>query len=197
MTIDRVHDLQSAFRKLVSAHSRPGTVVDLGPEVRKIGLDMGIPAQFLLLALTLLDGETTFAVVSEDAESQERAISRLTYATRAAPETASFVFVPDGELDANGVLEACSEGTLLDPHLGATVIIGAGDILDTGELTLRGPGIRESSTCTVVRDGPWLAGRNAKNREYPLGVDVIFVTAAGMAVAFPRTTVISETAGGK
>lgn len=196
MTLDRVHDLQSAFRKLVSAHARPGTIVDLGPETRKIGDETGLPPEFLLLALTLLDGETTFAVRSAGYENRERAISRLTSAPRGSLESAAFVLVPDADTDANPVFDACSPGTLLDPHLGATVIIGAREISPTRALVLTGPGIRDSAGCAIVRDGAWLPGRNRKNREYPLGVDVIFVTAEGKAVAFPRTTVITESEGG-
>ncbi len=202
MTIDRVHDLQSAFRKLISAHARPGTIVNLGPEAGKIGDDAGFAPEFLLIALTLLDGETAFAVSSGDPDAFATAVSALTYAPRGTVETAAFVFVPDADADTNAVIGSCSPGTLLDPHLGSTVILGARDILGAGDvhdaesLSLRGPGIRGSAECAVVRGGEWLAGRNAKNAEYPLGVDVIFVTPAGKAVAFPRTTIITEKRGG-
>jgi alpha-D-ribose 1-methylphosphonate 5-triphosphate synthase subunit PhnH len=38
----------------------------------------------------------------------------------------------------------------------------------------------------------WIAARAAKNREYPLGVDMIFVDPEGRVAALPRTTGVAE-----
>ena len=66
-------------------------------------------------------------------------------------------------------------GTLVDPHLGATIVVEARSLSEDGCLLLSGPGIESSARLSVGMEGGWVAARAAKNVEFPLGVDLIFV----------------------
>jgi len=190
MKLDYVHDLQSAFRKTLTAFSFPGTIVDLSEELSRVEKELGVSSP-LLLALMLLDGETGFAVYAADGEKQEQSISRLTLSKATSPDQAEFIFFPDPLLDASIIIERCREGTLSDPQLGATLILRTSAIYESGPLILTGPGIERETTINIERTGEWLEARQQKNREFPLGVDLIFITDDGSLTAIPRTTRIA------
>ena len=139
----------------------------------------------------LLDGETSFAIYAADGGRQEQSVSRLTLSKSASLDQADFIFFPDPSLDASIVIERCREGTLEDPQLGATLIFRASAIESGGPLILTGPGIERETAIGIERAGDWLEARRQKNREYPLGVDAIFITDDGRLAAIPRTTKIA------
>ena len=86
-------------------------------------------------------------------------------------------------------------GTLADPHLGATVLVGTGD-LDLGvPYQLSGPGIDGTTVRHLPAGDLWRFSRERTNAEFPLGVDLVFFDLKGQATALPRTTRI--TAGGE
>jgi len=190
MKLDYVHDLQSAFRKTVTAFSFPGMIVDLSAELSRVEKELGFPPPLLLLALMLLDGETTFAVYASDGSRQEQSVSRLTLSKAADSAQADFIFFPDSSLDASLIIERSREGSLSDPHLGATLIFRTTELSEGDSLVLTGPGIEHEKIIRIGRDGDWLEARQQKNREYPLGVDLIFITDDGLLTAIPRTTKI-------
>jgi alpha-D-ribose 1-methylphosphonate 5-triphosphate synthase subunit PhnH len=103
---------------------------------------------------------------------------------------AAFIVLPrfdDAALTA--LIEAAQAGTLMDPHRGATVLVGVDD-LDAGTAArLAGPGI-ESSIDRVLPAGQWRAARNGKVKEFPLGIDLVWFDKRHRAVALPRTTVL-------
>jgi alpha-D-ribose 1-methylphosphonate 5-triphosphate synthase subunit PhnH len=83
-------------------------------------------------------------------------------------------------------------GTFLDPHRGATVVLEAGRLEEAGPLRLEGPGIDGSRTLGVGMESGWVDERARRNAEYPLGLDLYLVDAAGRLVGLPRTTRIAE-----
>jgi alpha-D-ribose 1-methylphosphonate 5-triphosphate synthase subunit PhnH len=190
MMFDAVHDIQRASRKMVKALSFPGTLENLLPEAEKLDGDLPVTQVLLLLAMTLLDGEVTFAVESEQKATQEELISRLTYSRAVAAENADFVFVPDADFPSAAVIGKLREGDLVDPHRGATLILGAASLDNGNGLVLSGPGIRDTEKLAVTREPSWVEARNRKNREYPMGVDLFLVTDGGQLAALPRTTKI-------
>ena len=123
MKLDRVHDLQDVFRKMVTAHSFPGRILSLESVMSGIDKDLPLPAHLCVIALTLLDAETGFAVVSARSDEQVRLISQLTYARPAPLADADFLFAKSGDEYVLSALDAAKEGTLEDPHKGATVIM--------------------------------------------------------------------------
>ena len=190
MRLDPVHDLQKAFRKILAATASPGTIVELAPEAELLDLELPINKGILLVALALLDTETGFYA---EAAAPAEAISQMTYAKAARADEADFVFV----LGTKGAAEAIAlakPGTLIDPHLGATIIVEVGSLDEGGTLVLSGPGIESARRLGVGPDRGWIAARAAKNIEFPLGVDLLLVDSRFRLAALPRTTLIREEA---
>jgi alpha-D-ribose 1-methylphosphonate 5-triphosphate synthase subunit PhnH len=193
MRLDAVHDLQKVFRKILSATASPGAIVDLEREAELLDLDLPLNKGILLVALALLDAETSFNVASRDSAAQEKAISQMTYAKPAYPGEADFVFVI-GMAGAAEAIACARTGSLVDPHLGATLVVEAESLDEGGGLVLSGPGIESTARLKVGLDPLWIAARAAKNVEFPLGVDLLLVDLRFRLAALPRTTLIREEA---
>jgi alpha-D-ribose 1-methylphosphonate 5-triphosphate synthase subunit PhnH len=211
MKLDPVHDVQKAFRKILEAMASPGSVVDLAAEAELLDLELPVNRGILIVALALLDAETSFCVVSGNAsastDAQAGAISHLTYAKIASPADADFIFVLGpascsssagttiGETPgagAAGAIAAANPGTLVDPHLGATIVVEVAAVTEEGPLRLSGPGIASEARLGVGADPAWMEARRLKNAEFPLGVDILFVDGHSRLAALPRTTVMTE-----
>ncbi|WP_199617694.1 phosphonate C-P lyase system protein PhnH [Paenibacillus alkalitolerans] len=194
MQLDMVHDTQMAYRKLVDSMSRPGTVSRLGEQANNIGMDTCCFGATVLLAMVLLDTEVTFKIVSQREEETARLFNRLTYAREAEAAHADYIFVlRDAKPEQlEQALRAAKTGDLVNPHMSATFIVEAETITNDDDLVLTGPGIKEANGLLVVRDGSWLELRNAKNGEFPMGIDMIFVDRDSQAVCLPRTTQIRK-----
>ena len=187
MRLDFVHDLQKVFRKILAAIAGPGSIVDLCAEADLFDLETGMNKGILLVALTLLDTETSFAVSASDPGPKGKAISQLCYSKVVDLELADFVFVLEGG-DAAAAIAGARPGSLIDPHLGATLIIEVPSLGVGKELILSGPGIESSAGLDVGMGTQWLAARSAKNVECPLGVDLLLVDRNFHLAALPRTT---------
>jgi alpha-D-ribose 1-methylphosphonate 5-triphosphate synthase subunit PhnH len=199
MRLDPVHDLQKVFRKLLAAQASPGTIAELSREAELLDLELPINKGVLLLALALLDAETSFCVSSSDSAALGDVISHLTYARRAGPGESDFVFVLGGK-DVARSIRLAREGTLVDPHLGSTLVIEVARLSGEGELILAGPGIETKARLGMGAgrgadlDPGWLEARSAKNAEFPLGVDLLFVDEDFRLAALPRTTLVRRDA---
>jgi alpha-D-ribose 1-methylphosphonate 5-triphosphate synthase subunit PhnH len=188
MQFDFVQDTQRLFRKILTATSFPGRVVDLGPEAAKIETGSAVNNALLGCAIVLLDAEATFCTWPRDAQEHERLISQLTYGRAAAPEAAQFQFVLAGSGAADDALRAASVGTLEEPHRGATLFLEVEELRQEGTLSIEGPGVKDSVRIGVEGLGPdWVALRAERCSEYPLGLDLYLVDGAGRLVGLPRT----------
>jgi alpha-D-ribose 1-methylphosphonate 5-triphosphate synthase subunit PhnH len=194
LTLDPVHDLQAVFRELMAAMAAPGSVRDIGSLAAKIDFEASIPRPMLAVAMALLDAETVFCVRSGSGDGREASLSRLTSARRAPIEDSDFVFVMGDGAEVALAVASARAGTLVDPHLGATLIVSAASVGEGERLSLSGPGIESRAALRIGLGAEWIAARDARNREYPLGVDMIFVDGDGRLAALPRTTVAA--AGG-
>lgn len=194
MKMDLVHDLQSAYRKVLFSMSRPGIVSNLELEAAKVDLDAPCYPGTLLLALMLLDTEVSFKVVSPQEASLTRLLSQLTYARVIKCQEADFIFIladADGQ-NLEDALGAAKPGILTDPHCSATVIVEADKIASGQRLALSGPGIENEHLVEIKAAGQWLKKREEQIKEYPLGIDMIFLDAGGQVICIPRTTTIEE-----
>ncbi|MDT8296906.1 MAG: phosphonate C-P lyase system protein PhnH, partial [Spirochaetaceae bacterium] len=101
------------------------------------------------------------------------------------------------------------EGTLENPHLGATIIMelasfhsnddsnqvpfsAADGAADSAEWILSGPGIPGEKRLWTSGKSHWMERRNSRNSEYPLGLDLVLIHSDGYAAALPRTTRINR-----
>ena len=189
MKFDFVHDTQRLFRKILTATSFPGRVVDLGPEAGKIETGAAVNNALLGCAIALLDAEATFCAWPREAREHERLISQLTYGRSVAPEDAEFQFVLADGGSASDALRGAFIGTLEEPHRGATLFLEVEELRIEGPLLMEGPGIKGVTRIGVEGlDATWLAARAERCAEYPLGLDLYLVDHAGRLVGIPRTT---------
>lgn len=193
LSFDRVHDIQTAYRKVLDTLSRPGETVELDEEARKAeGLLPGCLPCTAVLVLMLLDTEVTFKVVSDREAEVTAWFNRLTYARAVDAAQADYIFVlHDARAgDFEQVLLAAKRGTLEDPHQSATLIVEAASVSEGLALRLTGPGIAEENAARIGVPGNWIEWRARSNSEYPMGVDFIFVDAQHRLIGLPRTTQI-------
>ncbi len=191
---DPVYSSQRLFRQLLDCMARPGKIAELR------GFEGG-PRDFLYvgaLALTLLDGETTFAAPEPGWEEFVSFCKFYTGSRLVAPEQADFVFI-SGVQPVPELRQVC-RGNLLFPDQGATVIccvnaIYPGAFQPAGEgivLRLRGPGVpgeQELTVAGLAREN--LACLEELNSEFPLGVDTILVSLQGQLACIPRSSTMT------
>ena len=181
---------QSAFRAVLDAMSRPGTVGQVEPH------DQGEHFAAALTVLeSLLDHEVTFAVLPE-APIASDPLLRYTGSRVAAPEQADFLLC-HGPGIAEG-LRAAKVGDLEYPDRSGTIVA----LVDTiGKLThqserlrLSGPGIRDFQDIDVA--GFTSAHQTLfarRNVGAPIGIDAILVAPDGRFICLPRYTRIEGT----
>lgn len=211
--IDMVHDVQRAYRSLVLLMAHPGQVRFLGDRDlarRDHGLDSDISTSELLLGAMVLDTLSSVSFHFTNG-SKGRLLSQLTGVVEKPASDADFVWLeeaPNQNPLPESILAQMRNGTLVDPQLGATALINlercfpdpqqsrAGGSLK--RLTLSGPGINGSTSLEWPGDLWWLEVRNQLCREFPLGIDMIFLDPEGRCVALPRSTRVraEEAAGG-
>lgn len=200
-----VHLMQQAYRLLVHATSFPGSVIDLAPLFDERHDSESAPATAMLLARTLLDAEVTFSCSTDFDELSPLEIAHVTYARPASSESARFLIVCHQDAAAQDArlcdaIDRANAGTLPDPHFGATVIgllpsiaKDAGEIPvdDRVALTLSGPGIDGSRELFTTAPTEWIERRAERNREFPLGIDLLLFARTGQLISLPRTTQIA------
>jgi alpha-D-ribose 1-methylphosphonate 5-triphosphate synthase subunit PhnH len=177
---------QSAFRALLEAMARPGTVGRVDPHPG--GGPFAAP---LALLESLLDHEVTFAVVP-DADAAREPLLRYTGSRASPPERADYLLCHGADGIAAG-LRAAKDGELEYPDRSGTLValvesVGAGDVL-----WLAGPGVR---TTVDVRVGGFTAEHRQlfaeRNASVPTGVDLVLIDADGRFTCLPRYTRIQE-----
>ncbi|MEH7179205.1 phosphonate C-P lyase system protein PhnH [Neobacillus vireti] len=195
MKLDIVHDLQSVYRKMVDSTSRPGLISDLRKEAALVEEEdiKGSSASVLLLALTLFDQEVSFKVFSTQEDTASKTINQLTYAKPAETKNADYLLIlqdaEKGSLE-EAIINAKS-GTLKNPHISATIIVEVDSVTSGEALLLKGPGIQKHESVYLDIKENWVESRQEKNKEYPLGIDLIFVDQNHQLLSLPRTTQIT------
>lgn len=193
MPFDTVHDIQQGYRRIVFANSFPGRVVSLSDLAERIEPHPPFNPLVLLLALTLLDGETTFAVCSQQSGRDERIIGQRTFAKVRPVDQAAFLFSIGPEAYDPELVRNARIGTLVDPHLGATLIIEVDSLgVSAGSgVQIHGPGIDGHAVAYLGSNPWWLPLRNERVGEFPLGIDLYLIDPTGGFVALPRSTRIA------
>lgn len=196
---DPVFDSQRVFRTVLDALSHPGTICN-------IASDNASPAPLMpataALCLALLDFESRVWLQPEARDSTaDSALHRYLRFHCGCPiaadsRSAHFAIVHDAE--ALPSLNTFHPGDAVFPDRSTTVIIQVSKLVSdaTGQntVTLRGPGIRDTSSfaCAGLPLRFWQEWReNAE--QFPLGVDVILVDGKRM-VGLPRTVQVETPA---
>jgi alpha-D-ribose 1-methylphosphonate 5-triphosphate synthase subunit PhnH len=186
---DQVLMSQQIYRLLLDAMARPGKIAAL-PEL-ELDPPAGLFRPLAGLALTLLDQETTFAVLPER-PPWSNYLGLNTGSRSAELAKAEFVILDGG--DDLPQLSAVNRGNLLFPDQGATLMIMVSAIGLAGGgigLTLQGPGGHGERRLFLNGLCPGNLERIQElNREFPLGVDLVITDRHGALVCIPRSNTI-------
>ena len=176
-----------AFRPILDAMASPGRILPFSPA---LSAPPGLSPEAAAVALTLCDFQTAIWL---EAELRTPAIEHYLRFHAGAPLTqietdAAYVFadarfgVPD--------LSQFSNGTHEYPDRSATLVIQAEQLRSDLGVTLRGPGIQSEHRLGIAALGAeFWQQMIASRHDFPLGIDVIFVS-PGTIAALPRSTQI-------
>ena len=178
---DHAVNSASAFRQVMEAMARPGTIRTItGAEPPK----PLFPATGAVL-LTLCDPDTPVYLAGQmDCDVVRAWLAFHTGAPVVGPSTCMFAV---GGWDDLIPLEAYPIGTSQYPDRSATLIVQSELLQQTGAV-LSGPGIKEASSLSLPETEAFQ--RNAEH--FPLGLDFIF-TCCDRVAALPRTTIVTQT----
>jgi len=182
---DPVADCQRAFRAVLDAMARPGTVVafDGPPEAPE-----GISGTAAGLLLTLCDAATPVWLDRRLAAGAVPSYLRFHTGAPLCDQPADAVFALAARMAPALPLDVLPCGTPDYPDRSATVIVEV-DGFGRGEgARLTGPGIETETAFSAVGlpDGFWSAMQGNAMR-FPLGIDVI-LAGPGAVAALPRST---------
>ena len=174
------HDSARGFRTILSAMSRPGSVLDLAQAAGPAP----ISAAAATVLLVLCDRTTPlYLAPSHDSPELRDWIAFHCAAPLVAAPEASFAL---GCWPALQPLDRFAIGTPEYPDRAATLIVDGHDFDAppiTPPATLSGPGIRDEAQLAL----PDTAAFAANHARFPLGWDAIF-TAGSRIAALPRST---------
>ncbi|NHT74670.1 phosphonate C-P lyase system protein PhnH [Rhizobiaceae bacterium CRRU44] len=178
---------QRAFRALMDAFARPGSVADLS-DLAVPPAPMSPAAGAILLSLADADTPVFFETDMLDAKAWVGFHTGAT-ATTDAP-SARFVHLADNS-DCTG-WSRFAVGTAEYPDRSATLLLPVADLRGGQHLTLSGPGIETTTDIGPQGLPACFADFMAANRAgFPLGFDLVLVS-GDEALALPRTTRIQE-----
>lgn len=173
---DPAPDTARAFRAILTAMSRPGTIVQVAGAFAPAPASPAMAAALLVLA----DGTTPVHLAGRhDTPALRQWLAFHTGAATAPRAAATF---GAGDWDALLPLTDWNPGTEDYPDRSATLIVAL-DRLENDGLRLTGPGIETESRLSLPDPAPlhWNAAR------FPLGLDLI-LTCGDRLAALPRTT---------
>ena len=169
----------NAFRSVMEAMARPGTIQDIHGVAPPAPLS---PAMGAVL-LTLCDTETPVYLAGDmDCEAARAWLAFHTGAPFVGPAQCMFAV---GKWDALAPLAVYPIGTSEYPDRSATLIVECSEL--AAGATLTGPGIKDQATLSL----PELEAFQANRTLFPLGLDFIFTCGERLA-ALPRSTEVSR-----
>lgn len=169
-----------AFRAILDALARPGTIVTLTGAMPPAPLSQAAG----LALLTLADGTTPLHLAGDaDCPEVRDWITFHTGAPLVAAEAASFAL---GQWSALAPHRRFAIGTPEYPDRAATLIVEMPALSILGP-RLSGPGIRDHATLSL----PETAAFRANHAQFPLGFDCLF-TAGNRLAALPRSTRVED-----
>lgn len=185
---DPVFEAQRAFRAVMDALARPGTVQDFPVE---LGPPAPLTPELAAIALALADHEAPLWLDAPLAAAAGVA-AFLRFHTGAAivaqPGEAAFALVCDPL--QSPPLETFAQGTQEYPDRSATLVLAVSRLSNQPGLRLAGPGILDQAVLDTGPLPPGFAAQWARNRRlFPRGVDLI-LAGRGCIAALPRTTAL-------
>lgn len=172
-----------AFRSIMEAMARPGTIQDIRGAVPPAPLS---PAAGSAL-LTLCDGDTPIYLAGDADRDDVRAW--LSFHTGAPLTGPSHCMVALGSWGSLAPLSSYPIGTSEYPDRSATLIVECTKLVASGA-TLQGPGIQSEASLSL----PSIRAFQDNHSLFPLGLDFL-LTCENQLAALPRSTEVSAPAG--
>lgn len=197
-----LHRAQRAFRSVLDAFARPGTVHVVEPAANSPARPVALGASLEAVVRLFVDQAVTFCVADAESDATAAYLTGETHARRFPVREADLVVVParaDAQTAEEAVAQAC-RGTLVSPEKGATVLVGCARLAPADEaagecgdepalhvVEVRGPGVADVNRFAVDRVD-WARARDARRDEFPCGIEIVLVDPAGRVVAVPRSS---------
>ncbi|WP_250655944.1 phosphonate C-P lyase system protein PhnH [Alkalimarinus coralli] len=184
---DEVVESQRCFRKIMKAMSEPGQLVSL----EALDTSDNISSASFSVALTLIDQDISVWVSPQ--LSTTAFLENLRFycgcSLVSSPSEADFVFIKLAEWQD---LNSFKQGSEEYPDRFPTLILEAEHLAESGDIELKGPGIKESRQVTVkgLNNGH-LSLIKSNQQNFPMGYDFIF-TCGEQLMALPRTTQVAK-----
>lgn len=172
-------DAAHAFRSVMNAMAKPGTLQPVGGATPPVPLS----AAAGVVLLTLADPETP--VYLAGASDCQAVRDWVAFHTGAALSTAEECVFAVGDWPSLAPLSRYPIGTAEYPDRSATLIVEL-DSLSASGAVLTGPGIREHTALSL----PETAAFQSNALHFPCGIDFIF-TCGDQVAALPRSTQVS------
>ena len=160
------------FKSLMRSLAYPGEIEPIVPV---------FDSYFLGVASSLLYSEVSYFY---EGKEEMDTIKAITNSKTEALEKADYIFCE--KVDAN-VLSQAKCGTFKDPDFSAMVIFTCKDFKGL-HVKLKGAGINGEKTISLPIEASFVTQFNAKNKDFPLGVEVYFLSQKGEIIALSRTT---------
>ena len=175
---------QKQFKKILESLTYPGRPVEFKGYRYYRG---DLSNKIIEFCISLVDGDVSLSILG-DYEESFKEISVRTNVCQAPPDKADYIVVPKTELDklAKTILEA-KRGTYIEPDNSATIIAEVDFGSQGQELTFQGPGIDGEIVTHISNVEDWMYARNKANSDFPMGVDIFFVS-DNKIMALARTT---------
>jgi alpha-D-ribose 1-methylphosphonate 5-triphosphate synthase subunit PhnH len=179
--MDPVHDTQRVFRVVLEALSRPG----MAYAVPVAAADAPRNPWLTSVLLTLLDHETSFAADAD--RGTEEFVRARTNARVGTAATADFVLTDSDSL-VPALIRSLKCGSLAYPDDSATLIVDVLPDADRRSCRVAGPGMYAPHDVHLALMPEQCAALAEVNAQYPCGIDVLLIDAAGDLIGLPRTT---------
>ena len=160
------------FRAMMNALSMPG-------DIKKV--ESLYNSYLLAIANVLLYREVSFFYEGKEDTS---VIEAITNTQQQSIENADYIF--SDVLDEN-LIKKAKKGDFINPDFSGTLIFTCKDIKIT-KAVLSGPGINGKKEVYLPCNKSFIEELMIKNSQYPLGVEVFFITNSGSLLALSRRT---------
>ncbi len=190
---DPVTSTQAAFRAILAATSRPGTVCPIGAEVS--APPPLVPA-IAAIALTLCDQDTPIWLDAPLRASRDVAAwLRFHCGARIVDDPAAGSFALAADARGLPAFECFNLGTADYPDRSTTIVLSVDSFQSGPALVLEGPGIKTRQSLRAAPLPDDIVSRLTVNRSlFPRGIDLILASTSAIA-ALPRSVrLISEDA---
>ena len=188
MSLDLVYDIQAVYRKVLNAMARPGKIENISSQCNKIEYNFNCYKSTNIVLLTLLDAEVSFCFNNNINLDDVEMINQITYSKSKSADEADFIIITKDCDDIYEIMNKAKIGELRNPHRSATVIIEVDEMNNNEGIVLVGPGIKTTQKLKISNDDLWKEIREKKNKEFPLGIDIILTDEKGNIACIPRTT---------